>query len=244
MSITEAIPNLIVNKNKQLPSMINMKTNKSVGEISWKNTLNIVLSVLTLIYTAPVSHATVPAASQMTVTSGTATASSNSANTVLTVSTGSVNTVLSWSSFSDSITSVMSSSDSVVWTQPTTSSAVLNYISSGVPTQLTGGYSSNGKLFFLNPSGVLINGATITAQSFYVSTIPENTSYFGAFGNLQTFALPDAAREALGRADGGPVRGAPDDGDHRRHGPGLCGAFSGFRDRGARSCGGSGGEAP
>src|ERR1700730_829963 len=57
-------------------------------------------------------------------------------------------------------------------------------------------------------------------------------------------ALPDAAREALGRADGGPVRGAPDDGDHRRHGPGLCGAFPGFRDRGARSCGGSGGEAP
>ena len=164
--------------------MINMKTNKSVGEISWKNTLNIVLSVLTLIYTAPVSHAAVPAASQMTVTSGTATASSNSGNTVLTVSTGGVNTVLTWSSFSDTLTGaagVMSSTDSVVWTQPTTSSAVLNYITSGLPTQLTGNYSSNGKLFFLNPSGVLINGATITAQSFYVSTIAENTSYFSAF---------------------------------------------------------------
>src|SRR4029077_17963475 len=58
------------------------------------------------------------------------------------------------------------------------------------------------------------------------------------------YLLQDAAREALGRADGGPVRGAPDDGDHRRHGPGVCGAFPGFRDRGARSCGGSGGEAP
>src|SRR5437773_1440181 len=67
--------------------------------------------------------------------------------------------------------------------QPSASSAVLNRVATGNPSQLFGHLESNGRVFLINPSGILVGrGATINTHSFVASTldVPDESFLSGA----------------------------------------------------------------
>ncbi len=62
--------------------------------------------------------------------------------------------------------------ETVHYHQPSSSSAVLNRIRGGKPSEIFGKIRANGKVFLINPSGILFKpGAEINTGSFVVSTL-------------------------------------------------------------------------
>lgn len=83
----------------------------------------------------------------------------------LTIQTGS-NTILNWNAFG------IGSGETSRFAQPSASNAVLNRVSSGAPTIISGDLSSNGRLYLINPAGfVIASGAHINAGSLTLSTL-------------------------------------------------------------------------
>lgn len=99
----------------------------------------------------------------MTVVQGQA--SANTAGNTMTV-TNSAGAVLNWSSFS------IGSGQTVRFQQPSASSQVLNRVVGNDPSQIFGNLSSNGKVWLLNPNGVLFGAdARIDVAGFVASTL-------------------------------------------------------------------------
>lgn len=84
----------------------------------------------------------------------------------LTVTTGSQNTILNWQNFSIGATS------SVRFDQPNPSSQVLNRVLGNDPSQIFGQLSSNGRVWLLNPNGVLFGAnARVDVAGLVASTL-------------------------------------------------------------------------
>jgi len=89
--------------------------------------------------------------------------------------------VLTWVNF-DTV-----STDTLNYILPSTSASVLNLVTGGVATNIGGALVSNGNVYVMNPSGIVIgSGATINVGGFYASAInePLAASFFGSTGTL------------------------------------------------------------
>jgi hypothetical protein len=132
---------------------------------------------------APLWALPVTTGGNVTSSSATTTFQTNTpANTVLSI-TDPVATrlVLRWIEFGSG-GSPIAGGDTVIWNLPSTSSAVLNIVSTGATT-VNGTLQSNGSIFILNTNGIIING-TVTAAGFGASTISEPEFFFANNGNL------------------------------------------------------------
>ena len=92
-------------------------------------------------------------------------ASAQTQGGVLTV-TNSANTILNWQSFS------IGAQNAVRFVQPSTSSQVLNRVTGSDPSAILGSLSSNGRVWLLNPNGVLFGqGARVDVAGLVTSTL-------------------------------------------------------------------------
>ncbi|WP_457425020.1 two-partner secretion domain-containing protein, partial [Roseateles sp. P5_E7] len=92
-------------------------------------------------------------------------ASAQTQGGVLTV-TNSANAILNWQSFS------IGAQNAVRFVQPSTSSQVLNRVTGNDPSAILGSLSSNGRVWLLNPNGVLFGqGARVDVAGLVTSTL-------------------------------------------------------------------------
>jgi filamentous hemagglutinin family protein len=158
-----------------------------------KNKSTISLSLRKLILSALVAApmATLPAplwalpqtGANVTSSSGTTAFTPIGTNTLNITETTATRLVLKWNNFGSG-TSSIAAGESVIWTLPSTSSAVLNMVSSGA-TLVEGLLQSNGSIFILNQNGITLSStATVNAAGFGVSTLPESEFFFLSNGNL------------------------------------------------------------
>ena len=110
-----------------------------------------------------------------TVVSGTAAIQSSGNNTTITTSD---RAIINWQGFS------IGKGETTQFVQPSSSSAVLNRVTSGDASNLMGNLSANGQVYLLNPNGVFIgNGAVINVGSFMASTANITDENFNS-GNM------------------------------------------------------------
>jgi filamentous hemagglutinin family protein len=109
-----------------------------------------------------------------TVVAGAATiANPSSSNTVITQTSNAA--VINWQQFN------IGSGDYVQFIQPSSSSVVLNRVIGGVPSQILGDLSANGRVFLINSSGILFGkGSQIDVGGLVASTMNISNSDFMA----------------------------------------------------------------
>jgi len=179
-----------------------MKTSKTPS-LSWQNKLisTALASVSLILGTPQLAVATLPSTAPTNLTiAGSATATYGtgaSAGTtgVLSINAGSsANTVLNWVNFSDGTPNggLLSSADTITFSSTAAGGgAFLNNITGISPTVLGGTLTSTGKLYFLNPNGIIIGGSTaVNASAFYASTVPDSAAItnFLQYGSLSVFS--------------------------------------------------------
>src|SRR5690606_10821990 len=75
------------------------------------------------------------------------------------------NAVINWQSFG------INAGESVQFVQPSSSSVALNRVVGANPSNITGNLSSNGKVFLVNPNGILFgSGASVNVGGLVAST--------------------------------------------------------------------------
>lgn len=130
---------------------------------------------------APLVHAN-PTGEQ--VVSGSA--AFDRAGNTLTINT-SDRVIIHWQDFS------IGGGELTKFVQPSVNSAALNRVVSGAPSSILGTLQANGKVFLINPNGILVgNGATIDTGGFIASTLDVDNQQFLNGGNM-TFAGNSAA---------------------------------------------------
>lgn len=102
----------------------------------------------------------------------------------LVVTQGSNRAIINWNSFS------VGAGNTVQFVQPSTSSAVLNRVVTANPSQIYGSITANGRVFLVNPNGIVV-GPTgkIDASGIFLTTASIGDSDFMA-GNLLFEAPP------------------------------------------------------
>lgn len=125
----------------------------------------------------------------------------NSGN-VLTV-TNSANAIINWQTFS------IGRNETTRFVQPSASSAVLNRVLGNNPSELLGQLQSNGRVFLINPAGILVGrDAVIDVAGLVASTLNLSDDNFLA-GKLNFRRTPGAAAlnnaGTIRTADGGQV---------------------------------------
>ncbi len=89
--------------------------------------------------------------------------------------TNSNGTIINWQSFS------INPGETTRFNQPSSDSSVLNRVTGPDPSQLLGTLSSNGQVFLINPSGILVGqGAIIDVAGFVASNLNLNPANFKA----------------------------------------------------------------
>src|ERR1043166_8354192 len=97
------------------------------------------------------------------VAAGSASVSSSGKNLTVTNSPG---TILNWQSFS------IAPGELTKFVQQSSASAVLNRVIAANPSSILGALQSNGRVFLVNPSGIVIGaGAMIDTAGFVASTL-------------------------------------------------------------------------
>lgn len=110
--------------------------------------------------------------------------------------------VINWQQFS------VGSAEYVVFNQPNASAAVLNRVIGGIPSEILGQMQSNGRVFLVNPNGVLFGeGAQIDVGSLTASTLDiSNEDFMGGryhfAGNSEAAVINQGSIKV---ADGGYV---------------------------------------
>jgi len=134
------------------------------------------------------------------VAAGGATIASGASATTITQSTA--NAVINWQSFG------IAAGQTVQFVQPGSSSVALNRVLGADPSSIMGNLSANGKVFLLNPNGVLFgSGASVNVGGLLASTLRITDSNFMA-GN---YAFTDAGsgtvvnQGSINAANGGYV---------------------------------------
>ncbi|MES2262903.1 MAG: filamentous hemagglutinin N-terminal domain-containing protein [Pseudomonadota bacterium] len=142
------------------------------------------------------------------------------AGNAMTVVQGSDKAILNWNSFN------IGSQASVTFRQPGADAVILNRVMSNEPSQLLGALSGNGKVWLINPAGIMIGqGAQIDLHSFVASTLAVKNEDFLA-GRLRFQMTPDAGAlrndGSIKSASGGSVYLVAPDVDNRGiiHAPG------------------------
>ena len=111
------------------------------------------------------------------VVNGGATIQNSAGNTTINQSTQ--NAVINWQSFS------IEAGQVVQFVQPNTSSVTLNRVVGGDPSSILGTLSANGKVFLINPNGILFaKGASVNVGGLVASTLNITDSDFMA-GNYR-----------------------------------------------------------
>ena len=120
-----------------------------------------------------------------TVTSGSATFAQN--GNVLTV-TNSNQAIINWQSFS------IGRNETTKFVQPSASSSALNRVLSNDPSVLLGSLQSNGRVYLINPAGIMVGqGARIDVAGFVASTLNLSDSDFLA-NRLRFAETPGAGK--------------------------------------------------
>jgi filamentous hemagglutinin family protein len=97
----------------------------------------------------------------------------------VTISQSTARAIVNWQDFS------IAAGQSVRFVQPDALSATLNRVVSGAPSSLLGNLEANGKVFLINPNGVVIGaGARIDAGGFLASTLDVSDADFLRGGDL------------------------------------------------------------
>jgi filamentous hemagglutinin family protein len=135
------------------------------------------------------------------VVGGTAGFASSNNNKLLTVTTGTTSTAINWQSFS------IGSGETTNFIQPSVGSAVLNTVITNNPSALLGTLTSNGRVYLINPAGILVGpGAKIDVAGLVASTL--NVASFQN-GTLAFAATPNAGavvnNGAITTPEGGSV---------------------------------------
>ncbi|HYC44717.1 MAG TPA: filamentous hemagglutinin N-terminal domain-containing protein [Burkholderiales bacterium] len=126
----------------------------------------------------------------------------NRSGNALTVNQGTDRAIINWQGFS------IGAGELTKFVQPNAASAVLNRVVSGDPSRLLGRLEANGKVFLINPNGILVGGgAVINTNSFIASTRDVSNAQFMAGGDLKFVGDSKASIQNLGsiKADGGDV---------------------------------------
>jgi len=114
-------------------------------------------------------------------------ASFNQAGKLLTV-TNSNGAIINWNTFS------VGAGETTRFNQASTNSSVLNRVIANDPSALLGTLSSNGKVWLVNPAGIMVGqGAKIDVGGFIASTLNVRNEDFLA-GRLNFGATPNAGR--------------------------------------------------
>lgn len=120
----------------------------------------------------------------------------------LTVTQTSSRAIINWQDFS------IRSGELARFIQPDATSAILNRVVSGLPSSLAGAVEANGRVFLINPHGILVGaGARIDTAGFLASTLEVANHEFLAGGDLHFTGDSTAAVTNLGaiNALGGDV---------------------------------------
>ena len=119
------------------------------------------------------------------VVNGTASISSSANAMNITNTQGAI---INWQGFS------ISAGNQVHFNQPSALSAVLNRVTGGDPSKILGALTSNGKVFLINPNGILFGaGARIDTAGFVASTLNIANEDFLA-GKMKFTAGPNAGK--------------------------------------------------
>lgn len=111
------------------------------------------------------------------VASGAATISTGATSTTITQSTA--NAIINWQSFN------IAAGQSVQFVQPTSSSITLNRVVGADPSSILGSLSANGKVFLINPNGILFgSGSQVNVSGLVASTLNMTDADFNA-GNYK-----------------------------------------------------------
>ncbi|HCN88668.1 MAG TPA: filamentous hemagglutinin, partial [Oxalobacteraceae bacterium] len=128
------------------------------------------LAVSLMLAFGPIAYA-LPIDGQVTAGSATITGSSNS----MTINQSSQNAALNWQSFN------IGQAETVKFVQPNSSSVALNRVLGADPSSILGGLSANGKVFLVNPNGILFGkGASVNVGGLVASTLNISDSDFMA----------------------------------------------------------------
>ncbi len=120
----------------------------------------------------------------------------------VTITQGSSRAIINWQDFS------IGAGEVTTFLQPDASSAVLNRVISGRPSHLQGRLDANGRVYLINPNGVLFGAdARINVGGFLASTLDVSDEAFLKGGDLLFLGDSTAAVQNLGRIDasGGDV---------------------------------------
>lgn len=92
--------------------------------------------------------------------------------------------ILTWQAFGSGA-SAISNTDIINYLLPSATSSVLNTVSGAAPTTIDGSILSNGNVYVLNKSGIIISQtAQINTGGFYASTVDEPSGFFSINGTL------------------------------------------------------------
>jgi filamentous hemagglutinin family protein len=133
------------------------------------------------------------------VTAGQATISANSSS--VTINQSSQNTAINWQSFN------IAQGNSVVFVQPNSNSVALNRVVGGDASTIFGTLSANGKVFLINPNGVLFGrSAQVNVGGLVASTLDLTNADFMASRYKFSGSSPAAVlNQGTINADGGYV---------------------------------------
>lgn len=136
-----------------------------------------------------------------TVVAGTATIGGQGSQMVVTQTSN--NAVINWNSFS------VGANESVQFVQPNASSAILNRVTGGSASNILGNISSNGRVFLVNPNGIVFGyGSVVNVGSLVATTLDVSNERF--MNGEYAFARGNAAPGSVVNrgtlvADGGNV---------------------------------------
>jgi filamentous hemagglutinin family protein len=157
-----------------MKNSMNMALNKS----AWSVRCAFLPPLLAAIIGAAGMHGAVAAPSNPTVVNGQVTFSQQ--GNVFTI-TNSPNAIINWSSFSINV------GEMVRFIQQNSSSAVLNRITGQDPSRIMGALQSNGRVFLINPNGIMFGaGSQVNVAGLVASTLAISNSDFLAGKNKFT----------------------------------------------------------
>jgi len=129
------------------------------------------------------------------------TAAISTSGTQTTITQGSSNAIINWQGFG------IAAGEGVQFKQPGSNSVALNRVIGSDPSAILGNLSANGKVFLVNPNGILFGkGATVNVGGLVASTLNIADSDF--MGGRYAFSSPGrggVVNEGTIQADGGYV---------------------------------------
>ncbi len=160
-----------------MKNSMNMVLNKPVS-LAWSVRCAFLPPLLAAMVGIAGMHGAVAAPSNPTVVNGQVTFSQQ--GNVFTI-TNSPNAIINWSSFS------ISAGEMVRFIQQNSSSSVLNRITGQDPSRIMGALQSNGRVFLINPNGIMFGaGSQVNVAGLVASTLAISNSDFLAGKNKFT----------------------------------------------------------